>query len=210
MGGMSSQVLWKQALNSDAESTLRQAVGSLRGSVHELPSQAWERSTLSIGGVRDYKTSYLAPASQAWSSVMLHLNSLIAEPLANELSRLVGGYSMALFEYDQAAWGYCLYKNGSLIDRFWNIPALVEIQPEECKGSAGTISSVFEVPLGMVVPYIQHISEADYGAKAFVDDEFTLGDHWARVDFIRRLGLTYPNPGQVAGGRYLKVEEPRR
>ena len=69
--------------------------------------------------------------------------------------------------------------------------------------------SVFAVPLEMVAPYVQHVENLDPESKAFDDDEFTLGDHWVRVDFMRRLGLLYPNPGKVPGGRYVRIDEPK-
>ena len=210
MGGMSSQIIWKQAWSPDAESVLRQALASQHCSVRELSSQQWEASTAAIGGVRDHMTSYLAPASGSWSSVMLHLNTLVAEPVAAELSRLISGPAIAVMEYDQAAWGYCLFESGALLDRFWSLPDAVETPPEECIGSAQTVARVFGVPAESIAAYIRHVTDADYETKAFDDDEFALGDHWVRVDFMRRLGIPYPSPGQVAGGRYVQIQEARR
>ena len=138
---------------------------------------------------------------------MLHLNTLVGEPLTAELSRLVVGPAIVFLEYDQAAWGYCLFESGTLLDRFWSIPEAVEIPPEECAGSVSVVSRVFGVAAGLVAPYIHHVT--DFDAKAFGEDEFTLGDHWVRVDFIRRLGLVYPSPGQVVGGRHVRIEEER-
>src|SRR5882724_3006278 len=154
MGGMSSQVIWKQAWSPDAESVLRQALASQRCSVRELSSQQWEPSTSTIGGIRDYMTSYLAPASDSWSSVMLHLNSLVAEPVAAELSRLTSGPAIAILEYDQAAWGYCLFVSGKLLDRFWSDPVAVETPPEQCVGSVFTVARVFGVTAESITPYI--------------------------------------------------------
>jgi len=137
----------------------------------------------------------------------LHLNASIGEALAAELSRLIGGPAILFLEYDQAAWGYCLFEGGALLNRFWSIPDAVEMPPDECVGDATTISRLFDVPADSLAPYIRYVS--DPNAKAFDDDEFTLGDHWVRVDFMRRLGLAYPNPGQVAGGRHIRIEEAR-
>ncbi len=205
---MSSQVIWKQPWNADAKSTLSQALGSLRSAMHELSSQQWDRKTASIGGIRDYMTSYLAPASTSWSSVMLHLNSLMAEPLAGELSRAIGGPAIAFLEYDQAAWGYFLFDRGNLLDKFWNIPDVVEAPSNEFAGNVKTVSHVFGARPETIAPYLQHVT--DSVGKAFADDKFALGDHWVRVDFMRRLGLQYPSPGQAAGGQYVKIDEPKR
>jgi hypothetical protein len=209
MGGLSSQIIWKQAWNPDAESVLGQALGSQHCSLRELSSQRWDASTATIGGVRDHMTSYLAP-SGSWSSVMLHLNSLVAEPVAAEISRLIGAPAIAVLEYDQAAWGYTLFESGELRDRFWNLPDAVEMPPEECVGSVDTVARAFGVPTEAITPYIRHVAKTDCETKAFAEDEFTLGDHWVRVDFMRRLGVPYPDPGQVAGGRYVQIQEPRR
>ena len=139
---------------------------------------------------------------------MLHLNTLVGEPLAAELSRLTVGPAIVFLEYDQAAWGYCLFERGTLADRFWSVPDAVEKPPEECAGSVDAVSRVFAVRAESIAPYIHHVTDSD--AKAFDDDEFTLGDHWVRVDFMRRLGLAYPSPGKVAGGRRVKIEEAKR
>lgn len=210
MGGMSSQILWKQTWSADAESVLRQALTSQKCSVRELSSQQWDASTATIGGIRDHMTSYLAPASASWSSVMLHLNSLVAEPVAAELSRLTGGSAIAVLEYDQATWGYTLFESGEMRDRFWSLPEAVETPPDECAGCVDAVARAFGVPAESITPYIRHVKESDYDTKAFADDEFTLGDHWVRVDFMRRLGIPYPNPGQVTGGRYVQIQEARR
>jgi hypothetical protein len=210
MGGMSSQIIWKQTWGSDAESVLRQALASQRCSVHELSSQHWESSTSTIGGVRDHMTSFLAPASGSWTSVMLHLNTLVAEPVAAELSRLTNGPAIVILEYDQAAWGYCLFESGKLLDRFWSLPDAVETPPEECAGNITTVARVFGITSESIAPYIRHVTEDDYETKASDDDEFALGDHWVRVDFMRRLGIPYPSPGKVVGGRYVQIREARR
>src|SRR4051812_42842752 len=104
MGGMSSQVMWRQSWGAEAEATLRRALGAQRCRVQELPSQDWDQATSTIGRVRDRDATYLAPAAPGWSSAMLALNTLIAEPLAAELSRQIDGPSIAFLEYHQATW----------------------------------------------------------------------------------------------------------
>lgn len=210
MGGMSSQVLWKQAWNSEAESTLKQSLMSQRCTFRELSPQLWDPKTRTIGGVRDHMTTYLAPAAEAWSSAMLHLNSLIGEPLAAELSRLINGPAVVVFEYDQATWGYTLFNSAKLLDRFWSIPEFVEVAPQDYAGNAEIVSSTFGVPRDHVAPSLQDVTDLDEAAKAFADDEFTLRDHWVRVDFLGRLGLNYPGPGEAVGGKYVKIDEPKR
>jgi len=138
---------------------------------------------------------------------MLHLGSVLGEPLAAELSRLTGNLALVLLEYDQDTWGYALFDGGTFLDRFWSVPRDVDVSPEECLGNSEIVSSAFGVSPESIAPYIHQITEADQGVKAFGDDEFTLNDHWVRVDFLHRLGLNYPAPGGVAGGRYVKIDE---
>ena len=37
------------------------------------------------------------------------------------LSRLTAGPAIVFLEYDQRAWGYCLFEGGTLLDRFWSV-----------------------------------------------------------------------------------------
>jgi hypothetical protein len=71
MGSMSSQVIWRQPYDAAADSALRRALATLQCEMRELPSQQWDVPTASIGGVRDYQCSYVAPAAAEWSSVLL-------------------------------------------------------------------------------------------------------------------------------------------
>ncbi len=206
---MTSQVLWKQPWDSEAEATFIKALASIHCKLKELSSQQWDSKTATIGGIRDIETSYLAPASEGWSSALLHLNSLVAEPLASELSRITAGPAIVVLEYDQDAWGYSLFGNGKPLDQFWNSPEAVGEPAEDCVGNIAVLTSTFGVASDSIVPYLRHITEADQGKKAFADDEFTLGNHWVRVDFMRRLGLKYPSPGEAISGRYVKIDEPR-
>jgi len=151
--------------------------------------------------------AYVAPASNKWSSVMLHLNASVAERLAVDLSKSVV-YAIAFFEYEQAAWGYVAYKNGMVLDRFWNVPDIVEMNKEECKGNVDSISNIFGVSSELVAPYLRHIDlDNDFNSKAFEDDEYTLDNHWVRCDFMRRLGINYPIPGETESGRYIHIIE---
>jgi len=209
MGGMSSQVLWKQKWNADAESTLKKALSAKGCSVRDLSTQKYDAKSRTIDGVRDYIASYLAPAADAWSSAMLHLNALVGESLAAELSRSISGPAITILEYDQTTWGYTLFANGNLLDDFWSMPEALDLPPEQHRGNVDVVSSTFAVPRESTAPYIRHVTEIEEDWKAFADDEFALSDHWVRVDFMRRLGLMYPAPGQTPGSKYIKIDEPR-
>jgi hypothetical protein len=208
MGGVSSQVFWKQRCDTRAEFTLSRALATLKCEVRELSSQQWDQRTSSIGGVRDYKCSYFAPAALEWSSVLLHLGALMGERLAAELSRLTSAPSILFAEYDQHAWGYTLFLSGETSDRFWSMPELVDEEPAEVRGTPSMLCATFNVPEAEVAPYLRHLPAGlSKTSKVFADDEFELRDHWVRVDFMRRLGLRYPDPGKTPGGRYVQIIE---
>jgi hypothetical protein len=206
---MSSHVVWRQRYDTAADIALTQALATLQCEVRELPSQQWDARTSSIGGVRDSQCSYLSPAAPEWSSVLLHLNALIGERLAAELSRLTSAPSIVLSEDDQTTWGYALFLDGAESDSFWSVPEIVGVDGDAVRGTPSLVSQVFGVPESTVAPYLQHLSaEPPDTPKVFPDDEFALSDHWVRVDFMRRLGLQYPAPGETAGGRHIQIVDP--
>jgi hypothetical protein len=205
---MSSQVMWRQPWGAEAEAKLRQALGVLNCRLEELASHYWDAKSSTVGGVRDTDATYVAPAAPDWSSAMLPLNTLIGERLAAELSRAILGPAIVFLEYDQATWGYLLFDRGSLIDRFWSDPDVVEEDPQQCTGDVEVVSRTFGVGSESVAPYLRHITGPGEGPKVFPDDEFSLDDHWVRCDFMRRLGLDYPEPGKCEGGRYVRIAEP--
>lgn len=206
MGGMSSHIFWRQRYDTAADTTLMQALAALQWEIRELPSQQWDARTASIGGVRDYECSYVSPAASEWSSVLLHLDALIGARLAAELSRLLSAPSILFSEYDQTAWGYTLFVDGAESDGFWSVPELVEEGPVSVRGNPSLVSRILGVPESSIAPYLQQFSsEPPETPKVFPDDEFSPGDHWVRVDFMRRLGLQYPTPGETDGGRYILI-----
>lgn len=208
MGGMSSQVIWKQRYGGAAEATLTQAILAVRCGVRELASQQWDAAAASIGGLRDYKCSYVAPAASEWMSILLHLNASVGEGLAAALSRLVSGPAILFLDYDQLTWGYILYVNGAASDRFWSVPEIVEEDPILVRGRASVLSDVFGTAESAIAPYLRHLpADSRETTKAFMDDKCELGNHWVRVDFMRRLGLRYPNPGTAENGRHIQVVE---
>ena len=188
MSGMSSHVMWQEIFNPGAELTLAKALAAQRPTADELASQQWDAKSATIGGVRDYMTSFLAPASGSWSSLRLNLNSLIAEPVAAELSRLTGAPAIVFQGDDEAAWGYSLFSGGSLLERFWSVPAVAEMSPPECAAASQRSVPPLAFDHSRWLPRFATSREADDERKAFEDDEFPLGDHWLRVDFMRRLG----------------------
>jgi hypothetical protein len=201
----SSHLSWK---SPDPEAALRAALANVGVRLQELASQQWDPKTSTIGGIRDINLCCLASVPNGWSFLLLHLYSQLADPLAVELSRSAPGPVVAFYEYDQCAWGFSVYEKGERVARFWNRPEVVEEDPQECLVRPNFVARLFGVPVETVAPYLQHLDEdADDADKAFESDEHALGDHWVRCDFMRRLGLPYPEFGG-SGTRHVLIKEP--
>ena len=209
MSGMTSQLFWREPWTSTGEATLKSAITALGSEWIELTSQVWNPATSTIGGIRDYQLSFVSPVTAHWSSVLLHLSTLMGAPLASQISQRISGPCLLLLEYDQAAWGYFLYVDGKEHHHFWNIPEYVEEEADSCVADVSFLSGIFQVPAAAFAPYLQHI-QAGHSFKAFPDDEFFLSDHWVRTDFLQRLGLPYPNPSSSPNGRRVYLKEPGR
>lgn len=205
MGGSSSQMIWRQTWGVEAEETLRQTLAAYDCAMHELPNQQWDSAALTIGGVRDYKLTYLSPAAAEWSSAILHLGSSLASEFTAEISRSIWGPCIVFFDFEQDMWGYELFFDGVLADRFWDRPGILSLAARDYRGDAERLARTFAVRAEAVAPYLKHMENED-GEKAFPDDEFPLGDPWVRVDFMRRLGLIYPELGERGVGRYVQIK----
>jgi hypothetical protein len=204
MSSASSQLFWK---STDPEATLRAALAQSNARIQELSSQQWDPNTATIGGIRDYQLCCLAPDAGAWSSLLLHLNSQLADPVATALSTATSAPVVAFYEFDQFAWGFGVFEKGHPLARFWNRPEVVEEDPGDCIVDPNFIARKFGVGVEAVAPYLKHLDpDADEPGKAFSGDEFSLGDHWVRCDLMRRLGLRYPNPGEP-GTRHVFIKE---
>jgi len=202
---LSSQLYWR---SPEPEAVLRDALAKVDARIEELPSQQWDPKNATIGGVRDSELSCIAPDAARWSSLLLRLNSMLADPLAVALSEATGGAVIAFYEFEQAAWGFDVYEKGEAVARFWNRPDYVEEDPGSCAVDPQILAGRFGVGVDEIAPYLKHLApDANELGKAFPADEFELGDHWVRCDFMRRLGLRYPEPGEP-GSRHFLLREP--
>jgi len=121
---------------------------------------------------------------------------MLGDPLCIDLSKRMDTPVLAFLEYQQDCWGYALFRQGKLLNYFWNDPSIPEEDPKICKGDAHLLAQLFHVESKLLDPYLHFINHNDNRAtsrKAFNDDQFTLGDHWVRIDFMRRLGIIYPD-----------------
>ncbi len=191
-------------LADDAEGVVRSSLEEVGFEIAELPSQKFDPRTSTIGGFRDIELAGLRPRDGGWSSLLLPLRSELGDPLAMALSRATNSAVLACYEYDQCAWGFAVFVNGARVEYFWNAPDFVQVSPESCSASAEALGQLFAVDPAPLVPYLTHRDLERRPGKAHADDEFELGDHWVRVDFMRRLGIAYANPGSP-GFRHVRL-----
>jgi hypothetical protein len=201
MSGTSSHVIWRQPWSSEADSQLRSALAVCGVEAHNLPTQAWNPKTATISGIRDYKLCNIGPAGHSWSSALLHLNSELGESLARELSWGPARIAFLFKEYEQTTWGYVLFEDGSEADRFWSEPEELGEDRIQAEGDADIVAVALGIPASIISPYL----ELEPGhTKAYPDDRYFLDDHWVRVDFMRRIGIDYPN---VQTNRWVYIRE---
>lgn len=207
MGGLSSQVVWKQGGRSNE--LLFEVLKSLGCTLKELPSQKWNRTSGTVSGIRDYKLSYIAPGGPGWRFLLLHLNASVGEELARQLSAAGNTQAFVFFEQSRASWGYALFDHGKEADRFWNSPDDANRPAKHCRGNPAVLGKTFGRKPSEFEPYLRHLPPGKAPReKAFPDDEFFLNDHWVRVDFMKRVGIRYPDPGRTQGGKYILIQEP--
>ena len=128
---LSSHISWKAA---DGEGVARQALQNVGLQLRELSDQSWDPVTATVDGVRDIELSIMAPASNAWSFLMLPLNSEWGDAIALELSKLSSCPAVLFRELDQTAWGFVVFESGALTAEFWNDPVAVEVAPSSLFG----------------------------------------------------------------------------
>ncbi|MBC8108977.1 MAG: hypothetical protein H7Z14_20495 [Anaerolineae bacterium] len=121
------------------------------------------------------------------------------DDLACFLSQRLATASFAFHIHDGDLWMYTLYDNGDEVDHFNPIPAYWgELTPEQKRDWSGDPTKVAAhwegVDASSVAPYLVEWDLESLGkSKAFHDDEFAIGHDWQLVDFMRRLGLKYPD-----------------
>jgi hypothetical protein len=201
MGGMTSHIFWQNV--DDSQKILNEALQLHDSCYEDIPSQEWDAKTGTIGDIRDSKLSFLYPSGTNWTGLLIHLNSLFGDSLASAISKMTNGISILFYEYDQAAWGYHLFNNGEILDQFWNLPEVVELNAADFAGNASLMASTFNAKKELIEPYLKHITEKSEG-KILPDDEFEITDHWVRVDFMKRLNLLYSD---LKNGKYIFITE---
>jgi hypothetical protein len=129
------------------------------------------------------------------------------------LSRTIAKPVFSFHIHDGDLWMYQLFANGEVVDRFNPVPDYWEELEEDeralWRGSADAVAKhVPGLDSSAISKYLNfwgnEVLESPERRKAYPDDEFFIGDDWQLVDFMKRLGLTYPigDNGAVVGATY--------
>jgi hypothetical protein len=130
---------------------------------------------------------------------------------SEHLSKSLGVPAISLHIHDGDLWMYVLYRDGKAIDQFNPIPDYwsEDLSGEERTSWAGDARAVAENWEGVDIVSIDKYLvtwnlDNDNPGKAYEDDEHPTGDCWQVVDFMGKLGLTYPvdNQGRATGETY--------
>jgi hypothetical protein len=131
---------------------------------------------------------------------------------SKHLSKSLGVPVVSLHIHDGDLWMYVLYRDGEGIDQYNPIPDYWSdsLSPEERFSWAGDASVVADNWEGVDVSSIDRYLvtwdlDDDEPGKAYEEDEYPIGDCWQILDFMGKLGLSYPvdDQGQATGETYM-------
>ena len=134
-----------------------------------------------------------------WDKVSQDLSLKLAKPV------------FSLHIHDGDLWMFLLFKDGKEIGRFNPIPEYWdELSPEEketWKGDATLIANLVPgVSKDAIEKYfIEWDLEDENPPKAYPDDEYTIGNCWQMCDFMKKIGLEFPegNGGTILSETFL-------
>jgi len=151
------------------------------------------------------------------TSLMFPPSSLDWWDASQALSLLLKKVVIALHIHDGDLWMYELYKNGTKADSFNPIPDywIEEISDEErteWRGDAEAVAACIpNVKATDIEKYfVAWNLEADDERKAYPTDEYSYGTDWQMLDFMKKIGLSYPldEKGKPLGPTYRFVIPP--
>ena len=135
-----------------------------------------------------------------------------ASDAIKELSRVLETSSFYFHVHDGDLWMYEFYVNGLQRDQFNTCPDYwEEISEEEKLSWKGSSAVLAENWLGVNKDEIENYLvdlpyDDDRSHKAYEDDEFDYGDIWQLTDFMKKLGVPYPDdeedPEEEASERF--------
>lgn len=152
--------------------------------------------------------------------VIFNERATVHETVAKVLSKEICLPVMLWFIYDSDGWGYFYCEDGVIKDLFsvWaeeakymesllnassqNTDTLLQnkdMLTEKYNNSAKFIAERFHININEIINYyiIWTDELIEDEEAAYEDDEFTYGDCWQVVDFMRKLGFLFPNGGDT-------------
>jgi len=164
--------------------------GSFERVVAELPEEQDGTLLESDGGVTFVYPNHFTE----WNDVSAKLSVDLKKPV------------FSFHIHDGDLWMFVLFVNGEEAVKFNPIPDYwEELEPEErakwLPSAADVARHAPNVQAEQLAPYLIEWPEDGLSGKAHPDDEFEYID-WQVVDFMRRLGFRYPDPGQGVSYRF--------
>ncbi|MEM7272721.1 MAG: hypothetical protein AAF547_06550 [Actinomycetota bacterium] len=137
-----------------------------------------------------------------------------ADDAARFLSQALGCATLTISVHDGDLWSYVLFDRGHPRHRFSTIPDYFEDDdggPRSTSGDAVELAAQLpNVPVERIERYLRPWTADDDGTRAYPEDEFTVGDVWQFTDFLRAIGLDWPDDGDGAAGRSYRLTTERR
>ncbi len=188
------------AQTAEVEACVRDYVADRQGSLErvsgDLPEAQGARLFESVGGV----TFVYPDAFTEWDDVSAKLSADLKKP------------TFSFHIHDGDLWMFVLFVNGAEAVKFNPIPFYWgELESAERAKWLPTAQDLAQYVPGVraeeLATYLVEWPEEGLPGKAHSDDEFEFID-WQVVDFMRRLGFKYPDPGQGITFRF-KVKRRR-
>ena len=163
-----------------------------------------------LGGQGDLRKEQLATEDDgclvisegSGGATVLYPHGFLGWDEASEfLSRELGLPVFSFHIHDGDLWMYLLFHNGKVVDQFNPLPdywqELDEGERRQWRGSAQEIAErVPGLAAASIAQYLVQwgpdVLERIGRRKAYPDDRFYYGDDWQLVDFMKRLGLSFP------------------
>jgi len=152
------------------------------------------------------------------TSLLFPSDSLDWWDISEALSRTLKKVVLSLHIHDGDFWMYILYKNGVQIDAFNPIPDywiedISEQEREDNRGNAEVIAQCIPgvTPDSIKKYFVTWDLESDEPGKAYPEDEYSYGDDWQMLDFLKKLRVAYPtgSDGRPLGPTYrFKIPVP--
>jgi hypothetical protein len=147
-------------------------------------------------------------SKNGWSYLHFRWATWDYEGVVKEVSRALETPVFFFQIYDGDYWTYHLYDSGELVGKFssvldyWDTPW----DPVEWSGNLPEVESLLGVQDPRLPKYLRHISGEEGKIKVDPADASDLKDPWVMRDFIKRLGLDYPEDEVPIATQYLKLD----